>query len=163
MSQEARKAHEKFWSLIEDIETAMLTTRDGDMLRSRPMHVIASRGENRLWIFSNAEFHTAEELARSPEVNLSFVDLKRGLYLSVSGHARLLEAPDKARELWNDAVAVWYEHGLEDPAMRLICVEPHHGEYWDNDQRRMVRVLEYAVAAATPDTPDITENRKLEL
>lgn len=104
-----------------------------------------------------------EELARSREVNLSFADLERGPYLSVSGQARLLEAPDKARELWNDAVAVWYEHGLEDPAMRLICIEPHHGEYWDNEQHRMVRVPEYAVAAATPDTLDITENRKLEL
>src|SRR5687768_3057522 len=84
-----------FWSLIEDLRFAMLTTRDAEgRLRARPMttqnprHADDEPHPSRLWFFLSRSSETAGDLGRDPRVNLAYASPDKDRYVSVSGSAR---------------------------------------------------------------------------
>ncbi len=75
------------------------------------------------------------------KANLSYADLARQSFVSVSGRARLLRDPDKARELWTQRVKPWFPSGLDDPDLGLAEVTVETAEYWDVPASRMERLF----------------------
>ncbi len=62
--------------LVETLGTRMLTTRDGEILRSRPMHPIAEKTNGEILFLFPASPAIAEEVSAKPAANMSFVDLQ---------------------------------------------------------------------------------------
>jgi general stress protein 26 len=152
---------QKLWSMVKDIRTAMMTTRDGPHLRSRPMSGHAETGEGRLWFFTKASAHKTDEIAAEDQVNIAYADPDDEDYVSISGRARLVRDQGKIEELWNPFVAAWFPEGKDDPDLALICVDVEQAEYWDGPSSRMVQLWQVAKANATGREPDMGENRKL--
>ncbi len=75
------------WELMKKIGFAMLVTRDGDKLRARPMSAYLERENNAIYFLTDARRHKDDEIARNPNVNLSFADASDQNYVSVSGTA----------------------------------------------------------------------------
>lgn len=157
------EARRKLWDLIAEIHIGMLTTRDGAVLRSRPMAAFLDREQDALWFFTSAQQHTAEEVAAQPDVNVSFVDAQLGTYVSLSGHAELVDDREKAAALWTPEVAAWAPENIDAPDLRLLRVSVTQAEYWDRHSNAMHVVWRIAQAALGQQAEPREDNRKLRL
>ena len=63
----------------------MLTTHDGERLRSRPMAAFVRREEDAVYFLTDAQHHKDEEIHDNPNVGLAFADGQK--FVSVTGHA----------------------------------------------------------------------------
>ena len=158
---ETDDANEKLWALIEDMRIGMLITRDGDLLRSRPMLANLDRPGKRLWFFINRNAPKTEEIENQPSVNISFADAINGHYVSLSGRARIVADREKAEQYWSLEAQAWFPEGLDDSDLRLLDVDIRQAEYWDRTTNSMRATLELTQAAVTGEAPDLGENKKL--
>lgn len=148
------------WQEIERIRVGMVTTRDGEVLRSRPMVASADREEGALYFFINCHDHKIAEVAEMPEVAVAFVDSKREIYISVSGCASVMVDREKAREHWSAPAMAWFRNDIEDPELRLMRVEVLQAEMWKVDTNPFRKVWEIGRSLGTSHNPDLTENTK---
>jgi general stress protein 26 len=156
----ASEQAQKLWQLVRDIRIAMMTTRDGGVLRGRPMECVQVDESGTLWFFTGATSPKTEEVAGEHEVCLSFVDKPGQNYVSVSGFAAVIRDRAKARELWTEDQRAWYPRGLDDPELALLKVRPQQAEYWDRPSSDMI-AAQGLVRALADETPDLGENEKL--
>lgn len=128
--------------LIGEAEVAMLTTEDTDgTLRSRPLMTLQMDEGGRLWFFTELSTRKVGEMDRHRKVNLSYADVGKQSFVSISGRVRMLRDPDKARELWTQRLKPWFPSGLDDPDLGLLEVTVEQAEYWDVPASRMQRLL----------------------
>jgi general stress protein 26 len=133
---------------IKDVRFGMFTSVDGDnALSSRPLTSQRIDNEGNMWFFASDEAGFTHDLQRRPEVNISFAHPQHNLYLSVSGHAYVLNDRAKARELWSASMRGAFPGGLDDPHLVLIRVRIQSGEYWDAGAGRMKQLVHFAKAA----------------
>lgn len=162
MQDASAEDRSKLWRLIEKIRVGMLTTRDGEVLRSRPMHVVTDRDTDSLWLFAHRSDHQTSEVSRRPDINLSFVDRDEETYVSVSGVAQIVEDRTKASQFWAPEIAAWYPEGFDDPELCLVQIRLIQAEYWDKKAGPATTLWEIAKASIRDDTPDIEQdNSKL--
>ena len=76
---------DRVWELMEKISICMLTTHDGEKLRSRPMAAFVRRDEGTVYFLGDAKHHKDEEIEHNPNVGLAFADGQK--FVSVTGHA----------------------------------------------------------------------------
>jgi general stress protein 26 len=128
--------------LISEAEVAMLTTEDADgTLRSRPLMTLEMDEGGRLWFFTELSTRKVGEMDQHRKVNLSYADVGRQSFVSISGRVRMLRDPDKARELWTQRVKPWFPAGLDDPDLGLLEITVEQAEYWDVPASRMQRLF----------------------
>ena len=86
------EAIEKLARLIGDTRIAMFTTQAGDgTLRSRPMATQQAPFDGVLWFFTGQSTDKTIEIDREAEVNVAYANPDDQAYVSVSGHARILD------------------------------------------------------------------------
>lgn len=153
----------KLWEMIDDIRVAMLTTKRGDRLESRPMHAYLDRDARCLWFITPLDTEKTHEIADGEAVNLAFVDKDDQTYVSLNGHARVVRDVAKQKELWNAFAEAWLPQGPEAPDVGLIRVDPIDATYWDSPSSKIAKLWEVAKANATQTPPDNDEVRKVSL
>ena len=151
---------QKLWQMVRDIKIAMMTTRDGGVLRSRPMQCVQAEDDGILWFFTPASSPKTAEIEGEHEVCLAFVDRPGQNYVSISGIASILRDGAKARELWTEDQRDWYPRGLDDPELSLLKVRVQQAEYWDRPSSAMI-AAQGLVRALADEAPDLGENAKL--
>lgn len=150
---------QRAWDLMKKITFAMLATKDGDKIRSRPMSAYVEQHEGAIYFLTDARRHKDEEIARDHHVNLAFADAGSQKYVSVSGTAAVSNDRAKIKELFSTAAKAWWD-SAEDPNIRVLKVTPDEAEYWDSPGT-LVSYVKMAVAAATNTRPDLGDNRKV--
>lgn len=151
----------RVWRLIEKIGICMFASRDGDTIRARPMSAIAREAANAVYFLTDTEGHKESEIAANNSVSLIFAEPAHGKFLTVTGHARVLNDRTLIADLWNkDAEAFW--DGADDPRVRAIEVTPIDGQFWEGPHG-IVATVQMAIAAATALPPVIGEQRKVDL
>lgn len=153
--------HDKLWDFIEDISIAMLTTRDGDVLRSRPMFAQTDRDEGSLVFFVNAQDHKTDEVMTLADVNASFADRRDHVYVSCSGEADIVSDPGTIDKYWSSSVEPWYPDGRDDPNLRLLRIRVSQAEYWERDANSLQMMWEITKGAFTGEIPEVDNNRKI--
>ena len=156
-----RRDVERTWDLMKKIGFAMLVTRDGEKLRARPMAAYLDRDSNAIYFLTDARRHKDEEIARSPEVNLSFADAGDQKYVSLSGRALISNDRAKIRELFSTPAKAWWD-SAEDPNIRVLKVIPDDAEFW-NSPGTVISYVKMVAAAVSNTRPNIGENRKVPL
>lgn len=154
---------EKLGKMIGGIEVAMMTTWDGDHLRSRPMMTQRADFNGSLWFFTRRNSHKVAELNEDQMVNLSFSSPKDERYVSIAGRARMVSDPEKAKELWNPVLRTWFPQGLDDPELALIEVQAETAEYWDAPSSKMVHLFGLAKSLTTGKSPEPGDHHKVDL
>src|SRR4051812_13698736 len=82
----------KIGELIADIRFAMLTTVAADRtLDSRPMATQKTEFDGVLWFLTAAASRKTDEIAENANVSLIYADPDNASYLTVKGHARVLD------------------------------------------------------------------------
>ena len=69
-----KERYDRVWELMEKISICMLTTHDGERIRSRPMAAFVRRDEDAIYFLGDAHHHKDEEIAENPNVGLAFAD-----------------------------------------------------------------------------------------
>ncbi|MGJ4953900.1 pyridoxamine 5'-phosphate oxidase family protein [Bradyrhizobium sp. HKCCYLS20291] len=161
MGNNDARDQDRVWDLMKKIGFAMLVTRDGDRLRARPMSAYLARDENMVYFLTDARHHKDEEIARSPQVNLSFADAGSQTYVSLTGTAAISNDRAKIRELFTTTAKAWWD-SAEDPNIRLLRITPDDAEFWDSPGT-VVSYVKMAAAAVTGTRPDIGDNRKVSM
>ena len=155
----AARDTDRAWDLMKKIGFAMLVTRDGDRLRARPMSAYLERENNAIYFLTDARHHKDDEIARSPNVNLSFADAGDQNYVSVSGTADVSNDRARIRQLFSTPAKAWWD-SAEDPNIRVLKVTPDIAEFWDSPGT-VISYVKMAAAAVTGARPEIGDNRKV--
>ncbi len=140
MADTRQQGFAKLVTMIEAVDVGMLTTEDKNgHLRSRPM-VTQRAEEGILWFLSAKDTPKILEVQKDSEVNVSYADPNKEIYISVSGVARAFQDPAKVRELWDSAAQRWFPDGPDSPSITILKVQITQAEYWDVDKRTMIKL-----------------------
>jgi general stress protein 26 len=156
-SQESKT---QVWEDIKKIGVGMLTTEDGEDLRSRPMAVVQDDYSGSLWFFTSKDSAKAFEINDEHNVCVTFSDHKNDTFISLSGRAKLNQDKALIKQFWNKGVEAWFPNGADDPNVTLIEIQVYQGEEWDAKESQMVKLYEMGKALITDTTPDIGDHRK---
>lgn len=161
MSTQEERA--KVRELIDDIRIGMITNVDGGAGRlvSRPMAVQEVEEDGTLWFFTSETADQAGQIKANPLVNVAFAS--RGAWVSLAGHAELVDDRAKIHELWNTAAEAWFPDGPDSPDVGLIRIDPDSAEYWDSPGGRITSAIAYAKSKVTGNRPDVGESEVVEL
>lgn len=152
---------QKIWKMIKDIKVGMLVTLDGDMPRARPMHLVQDEYDGTLWFFTRRSAEKVTETANDNDVCLSFSDQEKGVYVSLSGKARLIDDQELKDKYWNPFIAAWFTEDKNDPEVALLEVKVEMGEHWKATESKAFQLYEFAKANVKKDaTPNLGENEK---
>jgi general stress protein 26 len=142
------EAARRLRALIGQQAVAMLTATDRRFMpESRPLRVQRLDDEGVLWFFVPSDGTLALDIESNPRVSATYSDPGRGVYVSLSGYARLVYDPERIFALWDEGVEPWFSQGPLDPRLSLLRVDVDHAEYWDERSRRRIRLLALAHAA----------------
>lgn len=150
----------KIWNMIKDIKVGMLTTQDGNNLRARPMHIVQDEYDGTLWFYTKLSADKNLEIKDEHHVCLTFCDSNDGVYISLSGNARLTQNKVLIDKFWGPFTAAWFENGKDDPDVALLEIKIYRGEHWESRENKVFQLYEFAKANLTNERPDIGENEK---
>lgn len=157
-AEDTRKVAE----LIQGERFGFLTTVTPEgKLTSRPMTLQEVEFDGDLWFFAERSSHPVAHIAASTQVNVGIGS--GGTWVSLTGHARVVDDLAKKKELWNGGVEAWFPNGPEDPEVVLLKVEGDSAEYWESPGGRLATAFSFVKAKATGERIDAGENEKVEL
>ena len=162
---------ETFYALVEDLDTAMMTTRRANgHLRSRAMANQKHASGADLWFVTSDGTAKLADLAHDPHLNLSYYRDRNREWVSVSGIATLSRERRKIGELYAPDWKAWFpdegdpRHGTpEDPRLVLIGVTIHAAEFLEVDKPRPVVLYELAKGWLTGTEPELGKMHELRL
>src|SRR3954451_6314505 len=152
----------KVADLAKGIRIGMLTTVDADgHFISRPMAQQEVEFDGDLWFFAERNSRKVAHITADPQVNVSTSGSSS--WVSLTGHAVVIDDLEKKRKLWNPFVEAWFPNGPEDPDVVLLRVEAASAEYWDSPGGRLASVFSFAKATLTGQPYDGGENERVDL
>ena len=160
---------QKFYDMVENIDTAMMTTRRADgHLQSRAMANQKRADGADLWFVARDGSAKLADLAHDPHVNLSYYKDSNREWVSVSGIATISRDRGKIRELYAPDWKVWFaeegdpRHGTpDDPRMVLIGVAVHAAVFLEINKPRPVLLFEAVKGWVTGTEPKLGETHVL--
>ena len=160
---------EKFYSLVEDLDTAMMTTRRRDgHLRARAMANQKRAPGADLWFVTAEGSAKLEDLAADPHVNLSYYRDRNREWVSVSGLAAISRDRATVRALYAPDWKAWFgsegdpRHGTpDDPRIVLIGVTIHAAEFLEVNKPSPLILFELVKGWVTGSAPELGEMHTL--
>jgi general stress protein 26 len=161
MGNEIGKLHDQ----IEDIGTAMMTTRrpDGHLV-SRAMATQKRAAGADLWFVTCADSAKVREIEGDPHVNVSYFKDRTSEWVSVSGIAALSRDREKIKELWAPDWELYFQKTgdprdgtPDDPRMLLIAVTVHAATFLEVNKPQPVVLYEMVKGWLTGTQPEIGE------
>jgi general stress protein 26 len=132
--------------LLEPMAVAMLTNLDSEgKLVSRPMSPLEMDDEGSLWFFTDSRSTKLEHLH---VVNLSFSDIDKGTYVSLSGRGAVHNDRTHIARLWTPFAKPWFPDGPDSVHLALLEFIPEIAEFWDAPHSKMVRMFAMAASVA---------------
>ena len=156
---------EELRKLVEDIETAMMTTRRADgHLVSRPMAVQVPAPGADFWFVTERDSEKVDELRADPHLNLAFYKDRTREWVSVSGTAVLTDDRATIKKLYRPDWRAWFEDkggaidgSADDPRLFLIGVQATSAHFMTVDKPQVVVLFELVKGMVTGKAPDIGE------
>lgn len=155
----------QLYTLIDDLEIAMMTTRRADgHLRSRAMANQKRAPGADLWFVTADGTAKVRDLATDRHVNLTYLNPKTMEWVSVSGLATVSRDRATIATLYASDWKMWFgddgdpRHGTpDDPRIVLIGVEVHGAEFLDVTKPKPVVIYELVKGWLTGEEPEIGE------
>jgi general stress protein 26 len=160
---------EKFYSLIEHIKIAMMTTRRPDgHLESRAMANQKQADGADLWFVTAEGSGKLRDIAHDPHVNLAYYKADSYEWVSASGVARVSKDRAKIRELYEPDWKAWFgDDGdprggtADDPRIVLIGVDVHAAVFLEVNKPKPVILFELAKGWLTGERVEAGETHAL--
>lgn len=156
------RAVEKIRALAESARICLFgTALPRPPLTVRPMAVQSVDDAGNLWFLSARSSTTNREVEESPDVQLLFANPGSSEFMTLEGVATISDDPALRREHWTPLAKTWFNHGVDDPEVTVIKVEPSDGYYWDTKHGKAVAMIKIAAGAVTGKTFDDSVEGKI--
>jgi general stress protein 26 len=153
----------KLGELIDDIEVAMLTTREADgSLVSRPLQTLKLDANGELIFFTAADSHKVDQLTDDSSVNLAYAHPGEQRYVSVRGRARMDRDADTIEELWSAPQKIFFPAGKDDPNLMVLRVRVVDAAYWEAAGNFIARALDFARGMLSGSPEDLGKHGHLD-
>ncbi len=151
-------------NLIRGIRIAMMTTvcKDGSLC-SRPMATQEPHFDGGLWFFTNCDSAKVGEVQEEGQVNVTYENARDSIYVSLSGHATMVQDRQLIEKLWNEELRIWFPAGVKDPQLALLRVDVHKWAYWDAQSSAMSEHSGSLKDTQSVMIPDIGDHRRVDL
>ena len=150
---------DRVWTLIADIPVAMVVTREGQDMRARPMAVRPARDEGAIYFLTDVDAAKAHEIRRNELICLALADNKGQKYVSITGHAEILDDREQVKAIWSIYdKAFWPDKN--DPRIRILRVTPESAEFWEG-AGMVVTAVKLAAAMASGERMNVGANEKV--
>jgi general stress protein 26 len=146
-------AVDKLRELAEN-KICLFCTLEGNEIVSRPMGTQGIDDDGTIWFFSRRNSDKNIQITVDNKVYLMYADTSAQHYLSLTGHAQVVDDKNKIESLWTAMAKAWFEQGKDDPDITLIKVHPEEGHYWNTKNGKLVSMIKIAAAALTGKQPD---------
>jgi general stress protein 26 len=164
-----KKKLRDFYAMIENIDTAMFTTRRRDgRLVSRPMANQAAAAGADLWFVTSEGAPKLAEIARNKHVNLSYYKDRTREWVSVSGIAKISTSRRKIRELYRPDWRGWFgdEGGendgtADDPRIVLIGVDIESAMFMEVNKPQPVVLFELVKGMVTGKPAQLGKTQRI--
>lgn len=144
----ANEAVEKIREIANNANICMFVTSLTNLpLAGRPMATQEVDEEGNIWFMSDRNSNKDYEIEKDNRVQLFYSNTSNYEYLSIYGHAQLVNDRSKIEELWTPMAKTWFKEGKDDPAIQLIKVTPADVYYWDTKNNKMVSLIKFAMGA----------------
>jgi general stress protein 26 len=153
---------DRVWTLIKDIPVAMVVTHDGrgENLRARPMAARPAREEGAIYFLTDVDSPKAGEIQRDDMICLALADHRSKKYLSIAGHAEIIDDQDRIKQIWSIFdKAFWSDES--DPRIRILRVTPESVEFWEG-AGAVVTAVKLATATLSGARMNLGANQKVE-
>lgn len=120
------------WALMKKIGLCMMVTHSGqgEDLRARPMAAHVDLENDAIWFLSDRRREKGAGIEENPNICLVFTDVGGPVYVSLTGHAKVLHDRAKIAELWSTPAKAWWSSEA-DPNIQIVHVTPVAAEFWD--------------------------------
>lgn len=153
IQDQARAGHALLGRLIEPFTVAMCTRADAHgLLVSEPMTALEMDAAGALWFSTRKGLQLPGRVA---PLNAGFADAAADVYVSVSGHGRIVADPRRMERLWTPFARPWSTDGSGSADLMLLCLSPVQADRWDAAHHTMTRVFDAAPAAPSGDAGPI--------
>ena len=126
---------------------AMLTlAQDNKQLASRPL-TLAEQDDDVLSFLVDRTAHWVGFAEQGAPANIAFSDPSSGTFISLSGHARVVNDRTRIDALWSPADSAFFADS-SDPNIAIVEVRVEEGEYWDGPGNSAVAGIKLAARAA---------------
>jgi general stress protein 26 len=165
-----RKELDALYKTIDELDTAMLTTRrrDGHMVSRAMANQKHAPGAD-LWFVTTQSSGKLDDLANDPHVNLAYYKDGTREWVSVAGLAKISTNRDTIHQLYAADWKIWFpqegdpRHGTpDDPRMVLIGIDVHSAVYLEVNKPQPVVLYEIAKGWITGTMPDLGEMHKVQ-
>lgn len=122
----------RFWKALRSDRTVMLGLADVDEGHTRPMTAQIDGDEDRgpIWFFGSSETELVGEIQANSRALVTFASKGHDVWAAVHGTLTIDNDPAVIDRLWNPYAAAWYEHGKDDPKLRLLRLDPERAQIW---------------------------------
>jgi general stress protein 26 len=160
-----KEALKKLRDLATSAQTCFFCNhiKTGLPMSVRPMSVLQVDDEGNLWFMSHKDSEKNEELKADSFTHLFFQENKNSGFLNIYGISEISFDKQKIEELWNPLLKVWFQEGIEDPAISLIKVMPTQVYYWDNKNGDMIAFAKMALSLVIGKTMDDNVRGELDI
>jgi general stress protein 26 len=149
------------WKLIDAIPIAMVVTHEGQgqNMRARPMAMRPAREEGAIYFLTDADTPKAQEIRRNQSVCLALSDNKSQKYVSISGHAEMIDDRERVKKYWSVYdKAFWPDQN--DPRIRVLRVTPESAEFWEG-AGKVVTAVKLVAAIASGERMNLGDSEKI--
>ena len=123
------------------------------------MAVRPAREEGAVYFLTDADTPKAEEIRRNQSVCLALADNKSQKYVSISGHAEMIDDKERVRKYWSVYdKAFWPDKN--DPRIRILRVTPESAEFWEG-AGMVVTAVKLVAAIASGERMNLGDNEKV--
>ena len=163
------KKIDELYALIEQMKTALMTTRRPDgALVTRPMATQKRLPLADVWFVTDVDTHKVDELRADPQVSLGYYDDSTMEWVSVSGTVTISQDRETIREVHQPNWKAWFpdeggdrDGGPDDPRLALLLVDARSVIYSKAKHGRALTLFEVAKGFATGAEPDVARQEQL--
>ena len=109
-------------------------------INSRPMSNngdVTYKGDSYFFTYEGSQ--KIKDITATPQVSLNF-EGEKGLYIIITGKAKLIRAKAQMEEHWIDSLRQWFKDGLNTPGIVLIHVKGQKIKYWQKNKEGEIKV-----------------------
>jgi general stress protein 26 len=152
------KDKQEFWKMLTSFKVVMVTTRDGEEIRSRPMAPHFDEDGHVVRFLSDRQSGKTQEINEEHHINLTFANESTNDFASLSGVATQSQDRAMIKELWNAYADAWFEGDAETADVVVITFHPSEGQYWDSTGSSVLHAFEIVRTKITGGTPNVGEH-----
>lgn len=159
-----KEAEDQLWRKLADLRTGMLAVH-GSGQHPQPMTHFIDSDTGTIWFITARDTDLVSAMGQGGEAGYTLVSGDGDYHVSLVGPLVPYDSEEKLDELWNFAVAAWFEHGREDDLVQLLRFSPREAAIWASDGNPVLVGLKMMRAAMMDGEshPDVGTHRVLNL